>query len=251
MKVYKNATAILVPAEIKESSVIMLGVVHNHAALTEQVLDDTSDWMRFGKPRHICIFSNEEVLQTDFKYHYVYHVDAAGDEHIIAPNTWQPNRLFCKKIIGTTDRTILNPILNTNSPLYNLLGDEHKRLPTVNKKFAEVFVKSYLEGKKSLDIVVEYETNNVHNQEVMFHQERKEYFFEDVKDGKIVTVYLEERLNVTADDNAIIAKSKKTIWDRDEVVDLLYKHTEDMLKQRIDLEQWISENLIDLNKKLS
>jgi hypothetical protein len=51
------------------------------------------------------------------------------------------------------------------------------------------------------------------------------------------------RLKVNPKDNTITIKKLKDSWNREEVITLIYKHTEDMFSQRIELDKWIEENL--------
>ena len=44
-------------------------------------------------------------------------------------------------------------------------------------------------------------------------------------------------------DNTINILTQKDSWSRDEVIALIEKHTTDMFKQRITLDEWISKNL--------
>lgn len=59
----KKAQVIMLPTEVKETSIIMLGVVPNHSVLTKTVLNDIHDWMKFGKPQHLYIISDDEIKE--------------------------------------------------------------------------------------------------------------------------------------------------------------------------------------------
>lgn len=131
---FKKREIVMMHTYGKETSAIMLGVMPNVATITKDVLDDVSDWMRFGKPYHLYVLSNEPLNKGDLymsKYHSIIS-KYNGVEKL--PEGW-------KKIIATTN-------LDLDFPL---------RLPQLRESFIIYFVVQYNRGNIITEIDVEYE----------------------------------------------------------------------------------------------
>jgi len=65
--------------------------------------------------QHIYITSDEKLPYDSsiFDNGAFYHIDAAGDVHIITKHTFKPNPNFCKKIILTTDQDLIKDGVQT------------------------------------------------------------------------------------------------------------------------------------------
>lgn len=131
---FKKREIVIMHTDGKETSAIMLGVMPNVATITKDVLDDVSDWMRFGKPYHLYVLSDETLNKGDLymsKYHSIIS-KYNGTEKL--PEGW-------KKIIATTN-------LDLDFPL---------RLPQLRESFIIYFVVQYNRGNIITEIDVEYE----------------------------------------------------------------------------------------------
>lgn len=87
------------------------------------------------QPQHLYITTNEEINP---KIDWVYHTDAAGTKHIIAPNTWEPNLKFARKIIATTDLKLFKNVKNHLTSSEGLMVN----LPQIPQPFIEDYCKA-------------------------------------------------------------------------------------------------------------
>ena len=135
----------------------------------------------------------------------------------------------CKKVIATTDSSLFIP---HGGDFGNNIT---KHLPQPSQAFIEVFVREYNKGNIITDVMVEYELE--------FHKWVKSY---ESSLGNSV-----KKLKVSKNNTITIKKVKDTLKDimdknpevRNEIIELLYKHTEDMFKGKLTLEKWIAEDM--------
>jgi hypothetical protein len=94
-------------------SAIMVGVVPNNFRLTKDVIDDTSDWMRFGSGNHLYITSDEPIQPYDWMLHNshkissVHKVEAIVGDYVITLHNDNGLSSNCKKVILTTDQELI------------------------------------------------------------------------------------------------------------------------------------------------
>ena len=174
-----------------------------------------------GFVQHLYILSDEEIKEGDW---FVGFADGSikpfvkqADESTVEINNWQLNKKghsSNKKIIATTDKSIILP---ERFPSFTYL-------PQPSQSFIEKFVEEYNKGNVITEVMVEWEYNSY-----------------STKTNGELTADLKLKINP---DNTINISMPKDSWSREEVVELLYKHTEYMLSGKKDtLDKWIEENL--------
>lgn len=154
--------------------------------------------------QHLYFTTDEEV---DLKTNWVIHTDAAGETHIIAPNTWEPNIKFCSKIIGSSDKEL--------------------NLPEPTKEFIQEYCR-----KGGIDEVdVEYERRTIQG-------EWKPALLpsEWGSKGENPT-----RPKITKDNKMIIHPVQKNVFSRDEVKSLIMWLKNDTNKLDQDVTSILSE----------
>lgn len=190
----------------------------------------------FIKYFHLYFLSDEEI---DFKKDYVYHVDAAGDRHIIAPNKWIPNPIFCSKIIATTDTYLrLKEIVKEDD---SIEFPYITSLPQPSQSFIEKFVEEYNKGSVIKEVMVEY------------IDEGEEDWFGDDYNGE---PFWNEKivLKINPKDNTITIRKMKDSLNRAELdpilelireiaTDDLDRVSEGIKNKAIERLKWIEENL--------
>lgn len=160
--------------------------------------------------QHLYFLSDEEIKEGDWV--------CKGTE------IWQVKSYYgfqpiTKKIIATTDKSLKQEIFG--------LGETAMcSLPQIPQSFIEHFVKEYNKGNVITDVMVEYENIDMD--------------FDPTEQNGIKWQTI---LKINSD-NTIDISMPKDSWSREEVVELLYKHTEYMLSGKKDtLDKWIEENL--------
>lgn len=179
------------------------------------------------QPYHLYILSDDEIKEGDWIYW--------NNKVVKAIDTVYTNST--KKIIATTDNS--------------LSQTSRTEIPRPSDSFILKYIEAYNNGKPIEKVMVEYEINNPHNQELMFHKEHKEYFFEDFVDGRFKTIYLKERVKINPKDNTITISKVKDSWTREEVINLLHsagKYGRETANNSIGempdmMDKWIEENL--------
>lgn len=180
-------------------------------------------WSVIGKVRennegyHLYILSDEEIEEGD----WFYDLDT---KYIKIKQSWENSHLDfnCKKIIATTDRS-LNTFIESKDGNYTEHGQGYfKELPQPPQSFIEHFVSEYNKGNVITEVMVEYKSIGA------YANPKYDSDFQ---------------LKINSD-NTINISMPQYIWSREEVVELLYKHTEYMLSGKKDtLDKWIEENL--------
>lgn len=154
-------------------------------------------------------------------YTNVYLIDELDNEDIITT---------CKKIIATTNKSI-----TIDTEIFG--KDRYKQFPEPSTAFINSYIKAYNEGNPITEVLVEYET--FQNMDV--YKDKHNIKRDHVGDDGYV--YNDYKLKVDKD-NKISTFKIKDSWSREEVTNILYKHTEDMLSGYKDtLENWIEQNL--------
>ena len=239
---YKKVNVVMLPTNEKASSTILLGVLPSVATLTKDVLDDTHDWMKFGKPQHLYITSNEEIKEVFKGYAIAVLKEDNRIKELIEVITVQEDgcnrytsieyQQFSFKyhsiypIIATTDTSL--KINKFNSGVFKELKYS---LPQLSQQFIEDYIKEYNKGNVITEVEVEY--NNDWNAQL------KEAYpdYKDLYKPKLV-------IN---SDNTINIKPIKDSWSREEVIELFHKykidHDGDGSYYKDILNKWLEENL--------
>jgi len=181
-------------------------------------LEDSKGIVKLNnKIGNLFVTSDEQIKEGDWVLEtlnkVIFQVKAGGNDYT--------NSTF-KKIIATTDSSL--GIEKTKDIGIKIKGIEY--LPQPSPQFIQAYIEAYnagLDGKHGkyaiVDVMVEYETNNINNQKLMFHSEHKECFFEDIIDGKFKTIYLKEILKVDKNNFITITKCKES-WSREEMEEI-------------------------------
>jgi hypothetical protein len=136
-----------------------------------------------GIPHHLYITSDAEIKDEDYCVH-------TNQNSIIkigkGEGKLMKGHLYLKKIILTTDQDLIAEGVQD-------IDDEFLDWFVENPNCDFVEVQKWFDGLDFLEykiIIPQEEPKNPNNQEVMFHEEHKEYFYEDFVEGKFVTVWL-------------------------------------------------------------
>ena len=92
------------PTEDKHTSAVMVGLCGiMRATQDEDVINDTNDWMKFGKPQHLYFTTDEEIKEGDSfintNFQKIYQANSENSKSIIE---FGPHPEI-RKIIATTD----------------------------------------------------------------------------------------------------------------------------------------------------
>jgi hypothetical protein len=152
-------------------------------------------------PQNINITSDVEIKGFDWCYDKVLNIVFQTDNHTDFNYVNQTDNVF--KIILTTDpQLIANGIQEIDDEFLQwYVKNPSCEYVEVNEKLIIIQDKPLVQHQGNKPIVVPHRINykiiipkeepvNPNNQEVMFHEEHKEYFYEDFIDGKFVTVWL-------------------------------------------------------------
>ena len=149
-------------------------------------------------------------------------------------------KTHCRKIIATNDPKLNREIEGARGEIVTDI------FPQLQKSFLKEFV-----ANPDGDFEVEYETNNTHNQEVMFHKEHKENFFEDRINGVWKSyIPLQTALKINQDNTVNITSVEEKVYSLEERNSAVYdaltsdgKGAFNMAWSHEDAEDWIKENL--------
>lgn len=207
----KKAQVIMLPTKNKINGSIVKDIM-NEVKLLHIKQKDFCEHEDF-EAQHLYIISDDEIKEGDWFINLFNNVIVQADNWIYVST--------CKKIIATT-----NTSLTEDKRTYiSGLMDKPNILPQPSQQFIEKYIESYNRGDVITDVLVEYETN---------YLKWKTSELEKLEDTN--------KLKINSN-NTITIKKLKNSWSREEVINLVYKHTEDMFKQRIELDKWIEENL--------
>ena len=139
---------------------------------------------------NLFITSNEEIKEGDYG---IYLLDNTINKIQIGVNYSNPKAH--KKIILTTDTELIADGVQAidDDFLHWFIQNPSCEYVEVEYNEYEIFgnkSKNWIDSHSCYEIIIPKEPINPNNQEVMFHQEHQEYFYEDIVDGKIVTVWL-------------------------------------------------------------
>lgn len=158
----------------------------------------------FEFQKHLYIITDETKREGD----WFVHNNIIGK--CLEGEKWQD----CKKIIATTSR------LDTTDEQFHNTFKQY--LPQPSQSFIEKYVEEYNKGNIITEVMVEYE-------QLQEMDSKADWF---------------EQLKINPKDNTITIRKCKDNWSREEVIDILYKHTESMFsRERITLDKWIEQNL--------
>ena len=144
---------------------------------------------------NIYITSDEEIKEGDWVYFPISNeVLKIGNGPFEASLETVKTNEDCKKIILTTDQDLIKDGVQA-------IDDEFLEWFVKNPSCETIDIDSIPNSNWGFDleepmnlgykiIIPKEEPVNPNNQEVMFHEEHKEYFYEDFIDGKFVTVWL-------------------------------------------------------------
>ena len=244
MEQFKRAQVIMLPTENRETSIIMLGVVPNYSVLTKTILEDKEDWMRFGKPQHLYILSDDEIKEGD------WYLDNIPEYYTIqqAKNDWCLTKDH-KKIIATTDTSLMYEknlgylTINPNTlDEYRVLQTETIKLPQPSQQFIGKYIESYNKGEVITDVLVEYEVDKYDIRNQYQDCPSGKYWEDEPNPQSPDILYSNARYytpNVNTKDNTIIMRVKDS-WSREEVIELLYKFNKMGIRP---IDNFIEENL--------
>lgn len=219
---YKDCNVVMLPTNEKESSSILLGVLPNVATLTKNVLDDTHDWMKFGKPQHLYIISNEKIKKVFKGYAIAVLKEDNRIKELIEVITVQKDG--CNRYTSIEYQQFsfkyhsIYPIIATT--------DTSLKLPQPSKQFLQYYIKEY-----NKDIITKVEV------------EYEDYW---IKADYSLDVAYRPVINP---DNTINIKPIKDSWSREEVESLIREWASFTVTGRgqwwkpNDLDNWIKENL--------
>jgi hypothetical protein len=174
--------------------------------------NDGKEYAKTVTSQHLYILSDEEIEEEDWCYGMDGIFQYKGKINL-------PDIELPKKIIATTDRS-LKVFIHTTMAID--MDDCYESLPQPSQSFIEKFVEEYNKGNVITEVMVEYESIGAY------------------ANPKYDSDY---QLKINSDNTINISNSKES-WSREEVVELLYKHTEYMLSGKKDtLDKWIEENL--------
>ena len=209
MNQYKRAQVIMLPTRSNlEFPYIAQNVFNKQLTIVNSTFAINCEL----QPQHLYIISDDEIKEGD-------HVFNIKDNHyggIINKYNLIDAKLlsYIKKIIATTNNSLtIDCIINKNKVYH---------LPQPSQQFITKYIESYNKGEVITDVLVEYELENIN-----IHR-------------------FEDELKVNPKDNTITIKKLKDSWNRNEVIELINKHTFEfngLNKSYSELNKWIEENL--------
>lgn len=178
------------------------------------------------KYQHLYILSDEEIKDGDWfiwlKYNTIHKATKPDDNK------------ECKKIIATTDSSLLIPF-----------DDVTIGLPQIPKSFIETFVNEYNKGNIITEVMIEYEKHTPAFSHIGKTPSKQEKLRGCYNNGEqIVGIWTEESLK-TNPENTINIKPIKDSWSREEVIELIQRFNKESAGNVwFDTdEKWIEENI--------
>lgn len=209
---FKRGQVVMLPTEKAEDCLLLKQGV-GHKILQYQKGFFTQEYLQsiYARSFHLHVLLDEE---PNPKKNYLYHVDAAGDIHIIAPNTWKPNLRYASAIVGSTQDLMI--------PFED--GNRTYTIPSPSESFIEKYVEEYNKGNVISKVMVEYAVESY-----------------GLSNGEPT---VDERLKINPKDNTITIKKIKDSWNREEVEILLEKALYAKASWYSDeVKDWIKQNL--------
>jgi hypothetical protein len=173
------------------------------------------------------------------------------------PKYKNPIRLFDSSISNTPFK-----IIASNDPKLTFIKIHERAIPKLDptdldfipsihkiSQLQQSFIKEFITNPDG-EWEVEYNTNNIHNQEVMFHEERKENFFEDRINGVWKSyIPLQKTLKLNQDNTVNITSAKEKMYSNKEMVRSFITgfniglNSTDTKNFNKSLKNWIKKNL--------
>ena len=221
---YKKCKAVLLPS--KENAPLMIDLNESSWSDTYKKLlysknfdfdefDHTKNFTHTNK-QHLYILSDDEIKEGD--WFYDIELKAINKRVGVIPF----KSYDCKKVIATTDNTLLNDddFINSVTPFRNL--------PELSQQFIQQYVEAYNNGKPIEEVDVEYRLID--------------YAVEDEPNSSFKYGV------ITNSNNTINIRLVKDTWTRDEVIKLLYSFGNKMENAEYNepywrYEKWIEESL--------
>lgn len=223
MEQFKRAKVIMLPTN-KKSNIYSNLLIKSITSIYKHNRND--DFIN----QHLYIISDDEIKENDWcletnknstQYNTIFKCHNDENKGYINSIEACNNYSATKKIISTTDTSL---IISGNVDVQPMI--QSRMLPQPSQQFIEKYIEEYNKGEVITDVLVEYElTGNLNS---------------IINSDSIVYNNI---LKINSKDNTITIKKVKDNWNREEVVNLIYKHTEDILKQRVTIEDWINNNL--------
>ena len=204
--------------QFKRAQVIMLSTQLNTCNLVP-IIKYINDKLHYLNME----FTNNSIIDQHL---YIISDDKIeeGDLHIESDHSGFGFRKY--KIIATTDTSL--KIFAGKGDICDL----YYNLPQPSQQFIEKYIESYNKGEVITDVLVEYESK-----------------FETIQEGlsgfpEDNISWWNNKIKVNPKDNTIVIKKIKDSWNREEVIELIYKYCNEMT-QCISEEddKWIEENL--------
>ena len=163
--------------------------------------------------QHLYILSNDEIKEGESCYDEI--------EKRIIINQYK-NQVSKQrfKVIATTDSSLQFAIDKSPYPM------EIHLLPQIPQQFIEYFISEYNKNNVISKVLIKVNIMNKGYDKI------GDYPYQECT-----------KLKLNQNNEISILTEQKQNYSREEVIELLYKHTEDMFKSKMDLESWIKENL--------
>lgn len=208
----------------KKSKLVMLPTNQKALNLTQIVMFNNKLYSCYSSNypydeavfQHLYILSDEEIKEGNWFVNLTSQRIYQNDMGLNLSNNY-PNE---QKIIATTDKSLIFK--------KDIIGgfETNIAFPQPSQSFIEKFVEEYNKCNIITEVMIEYVVMN------KGYDKHKDYPYGEC-----------DILKINPKDNTITIKKVKDSWNREEVINLLYKHTEDMFKQKVNLNKWIEENL--------
>lgn len=139
MNQFKRAQVVMLPTK-KNSSNIAKSINQDILSLYNKNDDKYNQWIN----QHLYILSDDEIKEGD----WVYSINYNNILQLQKPS----NKFFYKKIIATTDTSLIENIEMIGTGSTYLF-----KLPQPSEQFIEKYIESYNKGTQIIDILVQYE----------------------------------------------------------------------------------------------
>lgn len=201
----------------KDDSFLSNDNQHLHITSDDKIEED--DWC-YDKTNHRIVKFIHTIPGTK---NHCFVSSVISNKLETAKKGYSIDRCDLMKIIATTDIS-LNYIKHDDTVPYP--KGKQIILPQPSQQFIEKYIESYNKGEVITNVLVEY-TKATYDK--WFNNGGQPVF---------------DTLKINPKDNTITIKKLKDSWNREEVENILYKHTEMMLSgYRDTLDNWIKENL--------
>jgi hypothetical protein len=211
---------------------------------------------QYTKHFELYILSNEEIKEGD------WYIHKQVNNLRLLQHATNNLPLDAKKVIATTDSSLNLGIQKGKIYLQQFKNTKYEPniIPQIPQQFIEHFITEYNKGNVISKVLVEwlrgsdgyYDEKQVwhwkmlgplvypENNEISILTEQKQETLEEV-----VRIHLDKNKYSSPITYAKLGAKwqAERMYSREEVIELLYKHTEDMFKNKINLETWIKENL--------